>query len=299
MILRSEYNLNINKLRYFKAVCDYGGINKAAFELCVSQPSVTVAIKELENSLGVTLFHRIKKRLFLTEEGEVVLEKTNKLFNQLDTFFLEVTDVGSVTKKSVRLGVPPIIGTLLIPKIHMAFTKQFPDMSIEIVECTLNNALDFLNDNELDICLLMGEDIPANFDKKPFFETEIQFCVSADNPISKKIMVDCRDLEGFPIALLNAGSFHYMEITKMFESAGVKPNVVLQSSELSTITNLIQEENFGTFTYKEIYNRNPKIVAIPCKEKISAPINLVWSCDNYLTKSSEMVRDYLLSREWL
>ena len=79
MVLTVDINTNINRLKYFQAVCKSNNITKAAEELHIAQPSISIAIRSLERELGLSLFSRKHNKLNLTEEGKHVLELTNVL----------------------------------------------------------------------------------------------------------------------------------------------------------------------------------------------------------------------------
>ena len=112
--------MKLYQLRYFSAVCSCGHVTKAAEELHVSQPSVSNAIKELEDEFGVNLFHRINNRLTPTQEGLTFLDRAVKILELADDTQSLMTEMGS-RKRQVKVGVPPMIGTFLLPKLFKDF----------------------------------------------------------------------------------------------------------------------------------------------------------------------------------
>lgn len=125
--------MKLYQLRYFTAVCRYGYVTRAAEELHVTQPSVSSAIKELEDEFSVNLFHRINNRLSPTKEGLYFLDQATKILELADSTTSMMEELGS-RKKQIKIGIPPMIGTFLFPKLFTAFRKKYPNIDLELVE---------------------------------------------------------------------------------------------------------------------------------------------------------------------
>ncbi len=93
--------MKLNQLYYFKTVCKYNNITKAAEHLHVSQPAITHAIRELERELGIRLFKRTNKNVSLTQEGVLFFQKSSDILSELESLFDEMRDLGD--RKSTRL----------------------------------------------------------------------------------------------------------------------------------------------------------------------------------------------------
>ncbi|MCD7906409.1 MAG: LysR family transcriptional regulator, partial [Clostridium sp.] len=106
--------MKINQMEYFAQVCRLGSITGAARELHVSQPSVTAAIHELERELSVSLFSRRNNKLYLTEEGDFVLDRVTEILRDVERLARDLKGVVG-TKHLIRLGVQLQIGACLLP----------------------------------------------------------------------------------------------------------------------------------------------------------------------------------------
>jgi DNA-binding transcriptional LysR family regulator len=291
-----NYQTNINRLRYFKTLCKHGSVSKAAEELHLSQPSLSVAIKELEQELGIELFFRVNNRLKLTEPGKVVLDKANDILQQMDDFFNDVAMISKHEIANVKLGVPPIMGTVLVPGIYSGFVQSNPFIELEMLEYTYHDALIQLEDNHLDLAIMILNDyVRANYNYETFYDTELHFCVGKGNPLSKKKMITCCDLKEFPLTILSTGSFHNSAINQMFQKAGIKPHIVYQTVQLSTITSLVENYKMGTFIYKDVFFSNPNIVTIPCENTEKIRLCVAWKRHRNLTFATESVIKFLLA----
>lgn len=293
-----DINTNLNRLRYFQAVCKYSNVTKAAAELNIAQPSVTTAIKDLEKELNVILFHRFKNKLVLTKEGVTVLTMADRLLNTIDNFFQEVTDISEKAHAKVRLGAPPIMGTRLIPEIYAAVMRELPYISLEIIECGSTQALKYLDENVLDLAVLLEHNLSPDYRHYVFYETEFHFCINKNHPLAKKTHISCADLADLPIAILSHGTSHQAIVNQMFQRANIKPIIVLQSLELTTIRKLLENHDIGTFTYKDVFKDHPDIVTIPCDAPTDAKLAIAWSKEKYINRASKDLISFFATHEW-
>ena len=125
--------MKLTQLYYFQTICKYQNITRAATELHISQPSLSNAIKELENEFGVPLFFRLSKGLALTDEGRVLLAETDKLLQQAEHLASSMNAL-KTAGQTIRLGVPPMLAALIFPQLLQAFHAAYPDVSLQMVE---------------------------------------------------------------------------------------------------------------------------------------------------------------------
>ena len=149
-----ETNLmTLNQLRYFCTASRCHSITKAAEELYVTQPTVSMAIRDLEVEFGITLFYRKGNQLILTVEGETLYEKATYILQycselQADCFGL------SKVKPPLRIGIPPMLSTVFFPELLDAFLKKFPDVPVVLEEYGSVRACNLVQNDTLDLALV-------------------------------------------------------------------------------------------------------------------------------------------------
>ena len=140
--------MTLRHLRIFLTVCDTGSMTGAANRLFMAQPSVSLAIREMEEYYGVKLFDRISKKLFLTESGRRVLEYARHIIALLDEMEQEVRNPDM--SGTLRVGASITVGTFLLPKYVKEIARLYPELRVEariensgnIEQCVLDNAID-------------------------------------------------------------------------------------------------------------------------------------------------------------
>ncbi len=108
--------MTLTQLEYFCAVCRYHSISRAAEELFVSQPTVSMAIRDLENELHVKLLNHQRNRISITSEGNLFYQKADDLLQQSRDLYSEFSSISS-TARPLKIAIPPLISTVLFPRI--------------------------------------------------------------------------------------------------------------------------------------------------------------------------------------
>lgn len=285
--------MNLNQLKYFYAVCIYGSLSVASECLYISQPSLSSSIKSLEKEFGVSLFNRRYKGMELTTEGKRLFEMCKDILSRTEQLEDIMKDLGNERNK-LRLGVPPMIGSIILPYIYRDFCQLHPDITLEIVEDGRSSLLDKLSENYLDmIFLLHNNSLDEKFTSTKVARLEIVCCASKDNVIAEYKSVTPHLLKNTPLVLFENSFFQTEEIKKWFACEKVIPNIILQTKQLSTMLTMISSNVAVGFTFRELTEANKDFIAIPTKNPMYADASLVWKKDSYYFSCMEKFRKYV------
>lgn len=285
--------MNLVQLKYFQAVCSYRTVSNAAEYLHISQPSLSCAIKELESEFGVLLFRRHHRGMKLTSEGEVLYKMSGDLISRAEQVETVMKDLGR-ERKTLRLGVPPMIGSLILPRIYSEFLPKYSDMQLDIIEGGRRELLSKLNEDYADMILLPHNcTVEDNLYMKRVTGFEIACCVSKDSPIASKELIQPSDLADMPLVLFKNSFFQTEEIKKWFDQAHITPNILMQTEQLSTVHTLISNGIAAGFMFRELTESHPNLVSVPTNKPISVDISLVWKKDAYFSGSMKKFGEYI------
>lgn len=285
--------MNLNQLKYFYTVCICGSLSNASECLHISQPSLSSSIKSLEKEFGVSLFNRRYKGMELTVEGKRLFDMCKDILSRAEQLEDIMKDLGNERNK-LRLGVPPMIGSIILPHIFRGFCQLYPDISLEIVEDGRNALLEKLSENYLDmIFLLHNNSLDEKFTSAKVASLEIVCCVSKDNAISEYKSVTPQLLKNVPLVLFENSFFQTEEIKKWFARENVTPDIILQTKQLSTMLTMISSNVAVGFTFRELTETNKAFVAVPAKNPMYADASLVWKKDSYYFNCMEKFRKYI------
>lgn len=285
--------MNLIQLKYFQTVSNFQSMTKAAEFLNITQPSLSLAIKELEREFGVTLFSRHRHGMVLTDEGRELLGLADGLLAHAEEVQRHMADLGD-KRKVLRLGVPPMIGSLLLTGIYDEFARGNPDIQLEISEAGRQELMNMLSENRLDLVFLPhNTPFDNSFKTQKVAPFEIVCCVKKGTADLKLKTVEPKDLKGKPLVLFKDNFFQTNEIKKWFARAGVEPQILLQTDQLSTLQKIISGGVAVGFMFKELIAGNEEIQAISLSEPIPVRVSLVWKANVPVFTAMKRFMDYI------
>lgn len=285
--------MTLQQLIYFHTACRHGNLSRAAEELHVSQPSVSAAIKNLENEFGVILIRRRSTGFVLTEEGETLRELAQGLISHAERVTAVMAQSGN-ERRTVRLGMPPMAGAILLPRIYAEFCAANPEVELSTVESGRGGLLEQLDDNRLDVAFLAhAEAFPPQYQSVPVTQYETVCCVSPDHPLAGETVIRVPQLKDRPLVFFSKGFFQNERIGALCAQAGVEPLVMHTSSQLSTVTQLIRSNIAAGFLFREVAQMETDMVGIPLDPPVYTNISLVWKKDRYLCDSARAFIEYV------
>lgn len=191
-----QYLLALEKTRNFR---------KAALECNITQPTLSAAIKEMENILGLPVLDRGQhKKLIFTPFGQEVLKTAKNLMPALDNLMVKAEETRQPLSGPLRLGVIPTVAPYLLPNILPKLQKTFPKIEWQIIEAMSANLITKMNDGELDLALLAFPYETPGLAQKTFFE-EPFICAAPKSVFKETQKLTLRDLDDHKLLLLEDG----------------------------------------------------------------------------------------------
>jgi len=288
--------MTLVQLRYFQAVCNAGSTSQAAELLNISQPSVSNAIKELESEFQVTLFQRQSRGMKLTEEGRQFLELTNHLLSHAERVRTAMEDIGK-NSREIRLGVPPMIGSLFLPQIYHGFLTACPDRQIAIEEHGSKRLMEQLENGEIDAAFL-PHDKPFGPDYRvvKIADLETVCCVSPVHPLVHRRTVDVAALKDQKLIMFKNSFFQTNSLLERFRAAGLTPNVLLYTDQLSTINRMVARNIAVGFMFSRLSDTSTDIVSISLDPPMHVHVSLVWKNESQMTENLMQFVEYVEKR---
>lgn len=232
--------MNLDHLRYFVKLAEVRHYTRAAEQLCISQPSLSHAINQLESELGVPLFERSGRNTTLTRFGEEFLECAQRSLDSLDV------GIGSLQRSArgegvVRLGFLRTLGVDYIPKLTADFLAADPGCGIEFsFHSDLTGGLiDGLLQRRYDLVFCSEPDASLGLSAVPVTSQELVMIVPKDHPLSGLGSVDLADTLQYPAVFFAEGSGLRRVIDRMYDKVGGKPASFIETEEDEVIAGLV------------------------------------------------------------
>ena len=177
--------MTIIQLEYLLAVANCGSFSLAAEHCFVTQPSLSMQVKSLEEELGVVLLDRSKKPVIPTEAGEVVLEKARETLTAYNGIREAVSELKGETAGKLRLGVIPTIAPYLLHKFIPTFVRDYPKVELEISEMITADIVEALKRDRIDAALVASGTCGEGIIEQELFRDRFYSYVSPANPLSE------------------------------------------------------------------------------------------------------------------
>ena len=264
--------MKIIQLQYFAEVVKTNNISKAAKNLYVSQPAISAAIRELEKEFNTSLFIRYNNQITLTDEGHYLYRLTMGL---LDNYEKVKSDMFAFLKQFeiLKIGIPPMLGTFILPSIINAYTKQNPNVEIQLLELGSKANRQALIDREITMGLTVkskDEELPEPLTYTKLMDTTLLFSINSNHHLAKKEVITINELKDFPLILMKSDCLQPTLVENAFAQQNLFPNVKIKTNQLYTIKELIKNNNLGAFLFNQVIENEKEITGI----KLSTPIDL-------------------------
>ena len=239
--------MTIIQLEYLLAIANCGSFSKAS-ELCfVTQPSLSMQIKNLEEELGVVLLDRSKKPVVPTQVGAIVVEKAREAllaYNNIKECVAELK--GSVAGR-IRLGVIPTIAPYLLPRFVHQFGEKYPRVELEIREMITADIVRAMDNDEIDAAIVAGGTCPERINELELSDDRFYAYVSPENHLSARTNLRIEDISPRELILLSEGHClrdQVVELCGADHSEGLSYS--FQSGSLETIMRLVDNTSMLT-----------------------------------------------------
>ena len=279
--------MELRQLEYFQMASRLKNITRAAERLRVSQPNITVAIKKLEGELGIQLFDRSQKQLSLTPEGAVFLGRVEVALRNIQDAVLEVNDYKQLQKGTIKIGIPPMMGAYLFPKIFSSFQRRYSHLDVYLHEEGSVAIREQLERDELDFGIIIIPDASPNLQLLPMARSQIVCCVPEGSELAQRKAITLQDIEAQNIIMLKEGSFLRQTMLQKMKEAGITPNIVLESNQVVTIMGLVANGVGNAFLLDMITHDVPGIRAIPLATPVYVDVGLAWKRDRYISRAAQ------------
>lgn len=230
-------NLTFKQLRYFDALARLGHFGRAAESCAITQPALSMQIKELEETLGAQLFERSARQARLTPLGEELAVRVREILRAID----EIGDLARAADGRLvgrlRIGVIPTIAPYLLPRVLKAVAAEHPALDLYLRETTTPRLLQELGEGRLDAAILaLPVSEPSLIEIALFREDFVLVRPAADHgaPLPSK-----EGLREMRLLLLEEGHCFRDQALSFCEMGGSRPREMLDGSSLSTLVQMV------------------------------------------------------------
>ncbi|MCT4609992.1 MAG: LysR substrate-binding domain-containing protein [Pelagimonas sp.] len=230
-------NISLKQLRYFVALAEAQHFGRAADLCAISQPALSLQIKELETTLAVPLFERGTRSVRLTRLGQVLAKRAEDILNEVRDF----ADTARASKDDwqgdLRLGLIPTIAPYLLPKIALKLAQHFPQIDLAPIEAKTDKLVTRLQRGQLDLAIMALPVGAPGLTEFPLFEESFLLVRTAKD--AGKPVPDVAKLGLMRLLLLEEGHCFRDQALSFCNLPTQTPQDLLEGSSLSTLVQMV------------------------------------------------------------
>jgi DNA-binding transcriptional LysR family regulator len=297
MIKIIMFPFTLQQLRILKAIAAEKNFTKAAEVLYISQPSLSKQIKTLEKNLDITLINRESNKIFLTENGKIFLEYSERILALCEESCRALIDLKNGDRGSLTIGASQTIGTYLMPKILSLFAQNYPQINLKTQVNSTSIIINNILKRKIDIAVVGGE-IPNklrnNLTIKYFVEDEINLIISTTHSFAKKKRINKEDLYYLNFITLNSNSTIQKFIDNILIQNQIEPKqlkVIMQLNSIEGIKTAVSLGLGAAFISSATIEKELKLKTIKVLKikdiQITRSLSIISNSEYYKSKAFE------------
>ena len=286
--------MELKHLRYFKAVAEELNFRKAAEKLHMSQPPLSQQIKELESSLGISLFQRLKNGNKLTEAGKILYQYTVEIFERADLAEEHIKAIREKKAGRLLLGLVPGIRPSRIVKALSIFRKSFPQIDVTISENCTTTLITHILDNQLDLAIVFGPVDNPTVEWTSLGTEEYRIVLPRNHPLAKRKLVSAKDLRDESLILYKRQDqpFLYDALMQLLKTNSNSPRIVNELSSPRTRVLLVHQGLGLTFAPYSLQEEYPHVIFKSFSAMEPVPLGIVRKRSKYNATIKEMIEAF-------
>ena len=303
--------MTIRHLRIFIEVAKTGKMSIAAQKLFISQPTISQAIRELEDHYGQKLFDRLSKKLYITPFGKELFTYATQVVEQFDN--LEKKMNNNLHIENLRIGASVTVGTCLLSKIIKELHSITPRVDTYAYVNNTSMVEKKLLNSELDIAIIEGDIHSQDLVTIPVIDDYLVLLCSNNHPLSNKEILTLYDLENQKFAIREDGSGTREFFEKILHKYKIHIQLVYEASSTDTIRRAILDDNclslLSIHTFEEDIINNKMHIIQTDLNTLKRSFKLVYHKDKIMTpsiitlknitkkyKTSDFMKDLLIKK---
>ncbi len=232
-------NLTFRQLRVFESVARHQSFTRAAEELFLTQPAVSMQIKQLEEQVGLPLFEQLGKKIFLTHAGKELYQYSRQVSASLNEFQGVVDDLKGSRRGRLDIAVASTANSFAT-RLLAVFSKRFELLTYRLEVTNRQTLLEQLDANTKDLVIMGRPPEELDLVAEPFMENPLVIIAPVDHPLVGRKAIPLQELQSAPFVLREEGSGTRGAMERFFAERGVMLKVSMEMTSNEAIKQAVQ-----------------------------------------------------------
>lgn len=260
--------MELTQLKYFIRLAEVLNFTEASRQLFITQSTLSQSIRQTEGELGMLLFERIGKKVYLTDAGQAFLPFARRAVAETETGIQKLRDMQQIYKGELRIGVIYSLCPMLAESI-VRFSKEYPEIKLILTQSTsINDMATLLNENEVDFALAYKTDTFSSLrEGVDLFPDPLCLIVHQRSPLASLKTVSIEASTHYSLALLKPGSYTRKMIDKMAAESGIALRPMAEINDTNLLLQMVRTGDWVSILSQHSVDGHPELRAVPLKEK--------------------------------
>ena len=237
--------ITLTQLEYIVAVDTFRHFGRAAENCFITQPTLSMQIKKLEEDLEVIIFDRSKQPLIPTDVGRRIVDQARIALQESQKINNIIKDHKNLISGELKIGIIPTLAPYLLPLFIGNYKRKYPNISIKVQELTTANIIDHLNRDLIDVGILVTPLKEDRILEKPIFYEGMLMYLHEDHLLTTKSNIKLKDIATPDLWLLSDGHCFRDQVVNLCSFKGATNTTLpfyFEAGSLETIMNIIDKE---------------------------------------------------------
>lgn len=217
----------LHQLRVFEATARHGSFTRAAEELYLTQPTVSIQVKQLTKAIGLPLFEQIGKRLYLTEAGQALLETSQEIFSRLEKFDMSVANLKGMKQGRLSLAVITT-AKYFVPRLLGPFCERYPGIDVALQVTNHEVIQERMANNEDDLYIVSQPPEHLDLESHSFLENPLVVLARKTHSLAASTDIPIEKLDGETFIMREPGSGTRKAVQQLFDQHNIEVKVRLE-----------------------------------------------------------------------
>ncbi|AMO87104.1 DNA-binding transcriptional LysR family regulator [Solibacillus kalamii] len=287
--------MEIEQLQYFKTVATMQHMTRAAEVLAISQPALSKSIANIEQHLGVPLFNREGRSIYLNRFGELFLQSVNVILDEYDRIKEEFEDIIKPGSGEVSFGFIHTLGMEIVPELIASTSEAFPNMQFSLTQATSLSLLKRLEEGAIDLCLSQKiESRVIEIETEELFVEELFVIVPTTHPLAQQDAVKYDEVKNEPFIAIKKGNSLRQLVDELFLEQGIVLNTTFAAEEMHTVAGFVGA-GMGISVIPNIKGLDHyKVKRLKLDPPCYRSVCVSWAKNRYLPPAASEFKQYLL-----
>lgn len=254
--------MELRHLRYFLAAAKAQNFTLAADRLCITQPTLSHQIKQLEDELDTSLFVRIGRTVHLTVAGELFRTYASRALHEVELGRDALHDLENLKHGRLTLGVLSSFGTFTLPPILADFNAAYPGISVHLLRLRSGEIEKKLLDGDLDLGIANAPAGTDQIDVDPLMDDSLELIVGKKHPLARRASIALAEIQEHELILLTPEYNSRQLIDATCKKSNIRPRIIMEMNAIEPIMSMVRLSRLATILSANLARQWPGLKVV-------------------------------------